>query len=159
MEGGYAVADFEFRDAFAHFVDGACDVVAVVDFGIGLPFGALPVGLLGWLVFCIEFAGWFGRNAENVIRKLYDEMNGSGDDEISRASTGRNIKHSPVLGVRTTVNNLDNNLTLSSLGNRRVNNIDLGSLANDSFLHGRHIFFGVRIESKGFGCYLNRRNW
>ena len=46
----------------------------------------------------------------------------------------------PVLGVATRVDNLDDNLTLLSLGYRRVDNLDLGAGADDCFLH---VEFGV----------------
>jgi hypothetical protein len=45
------------------------------------------------------------------------------------------ISDVPILGVATRVDNLDNNLTLLGLGNRRVDDLDLGAGADDCFLH------------------------
>lgn len=47
----------------------------------------------------------------------------------------KRTSHLPVLGVRATVDDLDDNLVATSLGNRTVDDFDLGAGGDEGFLH------------------------
>lgn len=101
-------------------MDGSGNVVAYVDFSLGGKVGVFPEELSGFTLRLNQAPAFYAFDRSK--RKA-----------ICAESEGL---RSPVLRVGSTVHDLDNDLPLLRLGDRRVDNLDIGALANNGFLHG-----------------------
>jgi hypothetical protein len=123
MEARDAVAGLELPHLVADAVNDASDVVARVELLVR-PFGDFPEIMLG---------GW--DNGQGIW--LREGICGyAGEPAQHRERHGlREGRNSPILRITSTNNNLDNDLLRARLWDRTVDNLDLGALADNSFLH------------------------